>query len=446
MFNPTAKQIEAINLISNYKRVLLYGGSRSGKTAIIARLLIIRASKVKSRHVCFRERFNHIKTSLWHDTFPNILEMWFPDLKVKFNNTDYFIELSNGSQIWFAGLDDKDRTDKILGTEYSTEYFNEISQISYKSITTALTRLSENTPLVKRALFDCNPPTMMHWSYKMFIEKIDPESKIKKPIANPEMYAAMQINPISNAVNLPEGYIEETLMGLSERAKERFLHGIFTLGKTGGEYYGSFEFDSHVGKTKYNPDIPLHVSFDFNYAPYNPSGLFQITSKDGIWHVHMVDEIALTAPHNSTEHVCEAILARYGNHKAGWFIYGDATGKARTITGREQRSNWDAVWRIFHRVTVQKSNRVPLSNPPNSARRDFINLILEEKRPIRLLIGEHCTHMINDLMYCKEDPDGGKDKKTVKDEAGNSYQPYGHYGDLMEYFMCEVFNKIFLNR
>ena len=47
--------------------------------------------------------------------------------------------------------------------------------------------------------------------------------------------------------------------------------------------------------------------------------------------------------------------------------------------------------------------------------------------------------MINDFMYCKEDAEGGKDKKTVKDENKQSYQPYGHFGDLYEYFLLRCF-------
>lgn len=441
MFEPSEKQREALDLIATHRRIMLYGGSRSGKTAIIVRTLIIRAVKERSRHVCFRQHFNHIKTSLWHDTFPDILRRWFPYLRPKFNNTDYYIEFSNGSQIWFAGLDDKDRTDKILGTQYSSLYFNEASQINYSSVTTALTRLSENTAMEKRAFFDCNPPTKHHWTYRLFIECMDPASKVDRPIASPEMYAALQINPMANKANLPAGYIEETLMGLSEMAKRRFLYGEFSEGRTGGEYYASFDYYQHVGKTKYNPDNPIHVSFDFNYVPYNPAGLFQMENKDGIWHVCMIDEFALRSPHNSVEHVCDAILARYGEHKAGWLIYGDATGRAGTIANREQRSYWDTIFHKFRYKITENSKRVPRANKPNNVRRDFTNRILEEKLPIRIKIGDHCRYMSDDLMYCKEDADGMKDKKTVKDETGQSYQPYGHFGDLLEYFLTKCFEK-----
>jgi hypothetical protein len=45
------------------------------------------------------------------------------------SKTDWFAEFENGSQIWFGGLDDKERTEKILGMEFATIYLNECSQI-----------------------------------------------------------------------------------------------------------------------------------------------------------------------------------------------------------------------------------------------------------------------------------------------------------------------------
>ena len=64
-FKKTLDQTEAIKLISSgAKHIMLYGGSRSGKTFILVYAIILRALKVKSRHVILRAVFNHIKTSI----------------------------------------------------------------------------------------------------------------------------------------------------------------------------------------------------------------------------------------------------------------------------------------------------------------------------------------------------------------------------------------------
>lgn len=144
------------------------------------------------------------------------------------------MELSNGSQIWFAGLDDKDRTEKILGMEFVTLYFNECSQIPYSSISTALTRLAqlaqqqienrEPKALKLRAYYDCNPPAKTHWTYRLFVEKRDPDTRTD--IRNPQDYASFQINPTDNQSNLSPEYIRQ-LENLPARMRARFLEGRF---------------------------------------------------------------------------------------------------------------------------------------------------------------------------------------------------------------------------
>jgi len=73
--------------------------------------------------------------------------------------------------------------------------------------------------------FDCNPPPKSHWTYKLFIQKIDPESR--EPLSDPGNYASLKMNPDDNLVNLAEGYLE-TLQGLSSRNRKRFLEGEFS--------------------------------------------------------------------------------------------------------------------------------------------------------------------------------------------------------------------------
>jgi phage terminase large subunit-like protein len=72
--------------------------------------------------------------------------------------------------------------------------------------------------------YDCNPPTKGHWTYKLFYQKVDPETN--KPLAKPDDFASFQINPESNAENLSEGYLD-TLKSLSARLQKRFLRGEF---------------------------------------------------------------------------------------------------------------------------------------------------------------------------------------------------------------------------
>ncbi len=223
-FKKTEKQRQLTLLQTAFIFVMAYGGSRSGKTFLTLRNIVIRASKVKSRHLVARFRFNHVKQSIVLDTLPKMMELCFPNLPYKINKQDWFMTLPNGSEIWFGGLDDKERVDKILGNEYSTIFLNECSQMSWDAVTTVMSRLAEKTSLVNRMFFDCNPVGQKHWTYTVFMLGQDP--KTKEPIANFELYGNMQINPIDNLANLPEMYIK-MLEGLPKRQRKRFLEGRF---------------------------------------------------------------------------------------------------------------------------------------------------------------------------------------------------------------------------
>jgi len=226
MWKETQKQIQALKLLSSdAKYTLLYGGSRSGKSFIIILTLITRALKeAGSRHLIVRFAFNHAKQSLWHDTIPKVLDLCFPGLKPKWNKSDWFIEFHNGSQIWLGGLDDKERTEKVLGNEYASIFINECSQVSYLSYATVLTRLAQNTGLTNRVYCDCNPPSIQHWSYKLFIQNVNPDTN---EALDSKYYSHMRMNPDDNLDNLPEDYIESVLNTLSSRQQKRFRYGEF---------------------------------------------------------------------------------------------------------------------------------------------------------------------------------------------------------------------------
>lgn len=227
-FELTEKQLEAMEVLAaDATHSMLYGGSRSGKTFILCRAVIMRALKCpKSRHAILRFRFNHVVSSIVMDTFPKVIELAFPGLEkhCKLDKQLWVYRFANNSEIWFGGLDDKQRTEKILGQEYSTIYLNECSQISLQARDIALTRLAQNVGLKRRFYYDCNPPTDQHWTNKLFIKKQYPDTG--KPLANTLDYNSLVMNPIHNLQNLDPEYLK-SLEGLPPKMRARFLEGIF---------------------------------------------------------------------------------------------------------------------------------------------------------------------------------------------------------------------------
>lgn len=207
----------------------------SGKTVILMEAVLTRALAAPgSRHAVLRYRANSLKSITGPTgTLYYVLDNCFPPEvreRGRYHAQDDYYQLLNGSEVWFGGLDDPKRVDKILGWEFSSLYFNEVSQIPWGSYTTAMTRLAQTAKLTgggtlrQKAYLDCNPPPETHWVNRLFIEKRDPDTK--RPLADPAAYATVMINPEDNRENLDPAFLE-SLRNLPERQRKRFYLGQF---------------------------------------------------------------------------------------------------------------------------------------------------------------------------------------------------------------------------
>jgi phage terminase large subunit len=225
----TKKQTEARKILNDPKveNVLLYGGARSGKTWYTILQIIMWCLEYQGfRALIARLRFNHAKTSLWYDTLDSILRM-LPEWSYTPNRGDWYVRFANGSEIWMGGLDEKERMEKVLGHEYNVIYLNEVSQIGVGVLEMALPRLAKKTErFSNKAIFDCNPPSLQHWSRAMFFDYRNPVDKTM-PVDS-RKNVRLQINPEDNRENLPPGYIESRLLTLPPRARARFYDGEYT--------------------------------------------------------------------------------------------------------------------------------------------------------------------------------------------------------------------------
>ncbi len=267
------RQVEALALLQENLHTLLYGGSRSGKTYIIIRLIVLRALARTSRHLIVRLRFNHVKTSVWLDTFPKVMRECFPYIPYQLNKTDWFVTIKSRegglSEIWIAGTDDPARMEKVLGTEYSSVFFNEISQLAWAVIPTIWARLAESSGLRLRFYYDCNPPFRRHWAYTMFFKAESPDGEpLTEPVdeADPEgprqplTTCRLLMNPVDNP-SLPAAYMA-ILNALPLRARERYRDGKFGDDVEGALWTDEMIFEAvKLGATR-KPLIKTIVAVD----------------------------------------------------------------------------------------------------------------------------------------------------------------------------------------
>jgi len=239
-----------------------------------------------------------------------------------------------------------------------------------------------------------------------------------------------------NAANLPANFIQKII---DSNTKERANALIFAdpFSRTGGEFYSGFDAQLHTGHVPFIDGLPIHVSFDQNVVPYITATLWQVVERSDGYQLRCFDEFTLENPKNTTEKLCQAIAAKWGERTASMFFYGDASGNKRDT--RTVETDYTIVQRELRRWLSNNSNRVNRSNPPVSTRGDFINAGFEGKARFSVLIGINCKKLIADLTYLKQDPNGAKLKEKAKDPVtGIVSEKYGHTSDSMDYFITTV--------
>jgi hypothetical protein len=391
LFKPTAIQKKALALLkSGAKHILLFGGSRSGKTTVLVMAIIYRALRFAgSRHLICRYRAKDARSSVLRETLIPWLDNTVGKGGYKYNVHQSLIVLFNGSEIWIGGLGDKEQADKILGHEYCTIYFNEISQLSYATVTTAYSRLAMRVQGCRNLFYyDCNPGSPLHWAYKIFVLKRTFQTS--EPLEKAELYTSMLLNPADNSENLPDDYISDILDVLPEKQKARFRDGLWV--KAEGVVYEKFE-ESMIIKA-----VDLPKQFD-RYAAGQDFGLNITFVKIG-WVGDVIYVLGDYGAFNMTTQSFNDELFARGllncPDDMGLPVYCDPAGGERIqeITGGTKANN-----------SVESGI-------------DFINAKIERGQ---FFVCEKCTGVLSEIWdYCR-------------DEAGQIVKLNDHFLDALRY-------------
>lgn len=387
-FKKTPAQVEAVKRIvsSTAANICIEGGSRAGKSFEIMRQIIVRAAKEPhSEHIICRETFNAAKRSIWLKTMPDVFRICFPDLKPQMKRSDgiYYTELSNGSKIYIAGLDDDKKLERLLGTEYSTLWINESNQVPFTAVTKLKSRLAQKNGLIKRSYFDLNPTKTTSWVYQVFHQKVNPSDG--EMLSDPENYLTIKMSPQDNLENIDPEYIK-MLESLPEKERLRFLMGEYDDENTGAAVY-AFS-DDHVTEEAKKLQGTVWVGSDFNVL-YNSDVLCSQHAHG----LYVWDEQQIAG---DTFKKCEG-LNRKG--APGASVVCDSTGKARRTSGISD-----------HEILKQAGfNVVVFQNP---AVVDKINNLNRCFTLGLIKIHPRCKKLIRDLKQLVWDKHGQLDQKT----------------------------------
>jgi hypothetical protein len=222
-------------------------------------------------------------------------------------------------------------------------------------------------------------------------------------------YRLIKATTMSNAANLPDGYIDSLRETYPPSLLAAYLDGEF-VNLTSGSVYSNFNRDQHRSSERIERGEPLHIGMDFNV--WNMSAVVLVL-RNGL--PHAVEEMI---GYRDTPDMIRAIKERYQGHHIS--IYPDASGAAHKSVNAS----------LSDISLLRQAGFTVLANSRNPAVKDrvmAVNLLLEKGQ---LLINhDRCPTLVEGLERQSYNKSGEPDKQGGFD----------HLNDAIGYFIVYKF-------
>ena len=371
------KQKEFIEIPHNYPLdVAIYqGGFGSGKTWCGSLLGILLAHKYAgSRGLVGAKEYELVRKTTLVTYLEHLEQLGYVENQDYFyNKVDKVIKFKNNSEILFSQLDDAERF-KSLNLHWAE--IEEASQIDDSSFKQLLGRLrntyrNESWHDFRYRLFGhTNPQANKDWIWQRFVQDKKPNYRLI-------------IAPTTDNTFLPEHFVES----LKENYDEDYYR-INVLGEF-GDYSSGLVVKGFSEKNlmhfKYNPNLPLHITCDFNVDPM----CWLLAYKDDE-NVYYFDELAIE--NTTTQQCIDEFVRRYPNHNADIIINGDASGDNRTT--QSEFTNYAIIRNTLKKHGYNPKFRLRPYNPPILSRIQAFNARVKNS------VGD--VHLFIDERRCKK--------------------------------------------
>lgn len=411
---------------------ITYGGAAGGGKSYLGCLWQI-ARRIKypgTRGYMARKVLKRLKESTLETFYDVAAEQ---GIEYRYNEQKGRIYFPNGSQIFLLEMMDKPGDpdfSNVGSTEFTDGFIDEVTELSERAVLFLWSRTRYKVAqlgLTPKQLRTCNP--MPGWvKDKVYVPYMEGTlGGIDRFIE-----AKLDSNPDKDFADQYRRNLEQ----MEEYDKARLLHADwFAEPRTGGEAYHKFTQQANVRECHYDPEQPLHLSFDFNTVPYITLLLYQLDGRDS----RQVGEICLKDPRANTMELCREFKAQYHNHQGGVFIYGDPAGRAQDTRSIKGHNDYRII--INELAQYHPQLRVDTKAPSVVARIAFINELFSGNiEGCSAVVDPSCDNTRRDYNQVKQAADGTKHKRKVKDpRTGVSYEPFGHCSDAADYYYIRIF-------
>ncbi len=351
-------------MTENKRFAVVPAGRRSGKTELAKRKLVGSLFKKKqwsnTRYFAAAPTRDQAKRIFWKD-----LKALVPENEVKrIYETDLCIAINSGGELWVAGLD---RPQRIEGTPWDGGVLDEFANMKP-------TVWTEN---IRPALSD-----RLGWCWFIGVPEGLNHFKELADYARSEESKDWGYYSWPSADIIEAEEIEAAKRELDARTFRQEYEASFESA-TGRVYY-AYERERHEdAEIERDPSLPIIICCDFNVDPC----VWELVQRSGRG-VRVFDEIVLR--NTNTIEMGREFLSRYGTHRAGFVVYGDAAGSARSTTGS---SDYALLYDLGF-----KDQRIKRANPAVKDRVNAVNSLLENTRgEVRLTHSPRCIHLKRDF-------------------------------------------------
>ena len=241
---------------------LFDGGGRCGKTWLICSWMVKEAmTHPGSRQLIVRK----VRAAAGKTIFDNTLSALLNDALGWHKRREALTwTQDNGSIIRVDGLDDEERMQNVLGDDFLHIFMNEATQMNYKAMQMAMTRLAQVLPgdPQHKLILDCNPRGPRHWVHRVGIDHLDPDTL--QPLLTADRWYRLNWTPLDNP------YIGNDVLqiysGFTGNHRRQMLEGIWCENE--GAVYDEWDEGQHVyyETPKGFAEWPRVMGIDFGFT------------------------------------------------------------------------------------------------------------------------------------------------------------------------------------
>ncbi|MCC6256183.1 MAG: hypothetical protein IT276_14800 [Ignavibacteriaceae bacterium] len=403
---------------------VLYGGAAGGGKTYLGCIFQItrRMMYPDTRGFIARKVHSDLMKSTYKTFVKTYNEIAAPRIgELKYNGQTNTVTFPNGSEILFLHLSGSpsDPEYQSLGSfEFTDGFIDEVGEVSQNAVDVLYSRIRHNLINNKPALLMASNPTY-GWLKTMWISKEGQE------VVLPDKWfyvrAIVQDNPdktfVSNYVN--------SLNELPDYHRNRLLIGDWDYQTNDSNYYPEFTERCLYDSLDVIPNIPILLSFDFNYDP--TTCVMMQNDKLGRSGLLALKEFSVKG---GTRPLCMVIKKYLEDNNINNIIKitGDSSGHNRSTVSGVQ-TDFNIIQEVF-KIPKSFINYKNNTNMRHDLARDLINEMLHHD--LIKISRSGCPELIQDLRKAKADITG---KRLLKDR--DRYKMDLH--DAFKYGCCFEF-------